>query len=278
MPTQIERIAKIEEFKSHHSRLFWSAVTGAIVWMGYLTVVSNGYKGDIQAIKQKLADGGLGQIVSALQHPSSPQQLAANLGLVSAQVKVARAEGKAPDPVKVGKLTSAVEATAISNPNLPEVWQAVSQLANARASLVSAVLSLPAELPPCDLDKDLPVSVKQPGNTYSVEYRFQRCTLSLDRLPRTLGRIRVRPDGTLLTNINPDASPIDAIPTIVLTDGALVYRGEAKPPYAIRLVLHNCRLLFDVNSVPDSWGQNMLLAALKSAETGLIQTGALPLG
>jgi hypothetical protein len=43
----------------------------------------------------------LGSMVQGIQSPSSTQQLAANLSLVSSQIRVARVSGKKPDPEKL---------------------------------------------------------------------------------------------------------------------------------------------------------------------------------
>ncbi|HEY3706826.1 MAG TPA: hypothetical protein VGL22_17315 [Terracidiphilus sp.] len=135
-----QRLATLEQDKKWH----WTALTVAALavggWCGWLTTQfmwvnkdMSSIKEDIGKIKQKVADGGLGTIVSSLEHPASPQQLAANLSLVTSQIKVDRAEGKAPDPQKIVRLSSAVKEVAVANPDVTEAWQAAAQLITYRS-------------------------------------------------------------------------------------------------------------------------------------------------
>lgn len=108
--TSEEDMAKTDDIQKSVARLektFWAVLLVLLGWLGTLSTMIYGLHGDLQAIKQKIADGGNGAIVSALQHPTSPQQLAANLGLVSSQVRVARIAGTKPDPKKVMSLSEA---------------------------------------------------------------------------------------------------------------------------------------------------------------------------
>lgn len=92
MAAQPERIAALEKFETSHTKVFWLVVSAATIWLVGLSVMLSTMRGDIQAIKQKMADGGLGNIVSSLEHPKSSQQLAANLSLISSKVRVEREE------------------------------------------------------------------------------------------------------------------------------------------------------------------------------------------
>lgn len=126
-----------------------------LCWIAWLSVTLFSIKGDMQAIKQKIKDGGLGDIVSKLENSPSQADLVHNLAIISAEVSVNRLKGDKDDPEKVAKLSSAVRKVAIANPTLPEVWQTAFQLVSYR----SQVLQFPVrnELPNC-LDSPTPLA------------------------------------------------------------------------------------------------------------------------
>src|ERR1035441_6780642 len=133
MTSQPERIAALEQDKKWHWIALVAVATLLMGWCGWLSVTLFGMKGDIQAIKQKIADGGNGAIVTALHNPSSLQQLAANLGMVSSQVRVARVEERPPNLERLSKLSGAVKDAAVAYPDIPEVWQAEAELISYRS-------------------------------------------------------------------------------------------------------------------------------------------------
>ena len=78
MPTQIERIASLETHRLWH----WAALAAAAAWLSWISITLISIKTDMQAVKQKIHDGGLGDIVSKLENPSSPADLTRNLAIV----------------------------------------------------------------------------------------------------------------------------------------------------------------------------------------------------
>ena len=141
MASQPERIAKLEEGKKLHWRALGIAALAAAAWSTWLTTQlaqANSnlalMAGDVRAIKQKIADGGVGPLVSALQNPKSPEQLAASLAVVSSQIRVAQVDGRHPDEEKLLRLSAAVKTAATRSPNMAEAWQAAYQIVNFRSS------------------------------------------------------------------------------------------------------------------------------------------------
>ena len=156
MATQLERIAALETDKKWH----WIALVAiAVLGLGWLSWVSMSLisaGNDLRSIKQKVADG-LGPITSAIQNPSSPQQLAANLSFVASTIRVKRAEGKQPDQGRINSLSSAVQLVAKENPQVPEVWQAAFQLVSFRSESLKS--SLPSKLVDCTTDPGVLIEI-----------------------------------------------------------------------------------------------------------------------
>jgi hypothetical protein len=282
--------------KQHHgleSRTLRIEVTLGIVgvpllaWVGWVSLTLFSLKGDTQAIKQKLADGGIGSIVSTLQNPNSPQQLVrAKLGLVSSQVQVARIEGKKPEVEKLAQLSSAVRAAAIRNPEIPEVWQAASELVSYRSQ--SQAEPLPKDLPNC-LNTIVPGAnwdeirgpngiVKVPGFSetpstipWMSHVTLGHCELNLD----DDGHFDETPVGQFFSEVR-KRHPNVALLSLILDDARIVYSGGKLLPVT-ELQFTNC--VFDFRSpylIPPKKGQaltdQLLIADLTAGSVKLPPT------
>jgi hypothetical protein len=183
MATQPERIASLEQDKKWHWIVLSALAVGFAAWLGFVTVSIVGMKGDLQAVKQKINDGGLGDIVSKIQNPSSPEQLSTTLELVTSLLDVQRLQGHKPDPVKLARLSSAVKNVATKDPNLPSVWQAATQLVNYRSVAVGGPAR--TDLPNC---LDINRALLEIQNTPEVQFEHavevtdavRDCHLDLD--------------------------------------------------------------------------------------------------
>jgi hypothetical protein len=182
-----ERTASLEA----HRTWYWKALSCLAVlgfgWLTWASLAIISIKGDMQAIKQKIKDGGLGDIVSELKEPKSNQQLQANLSTVTAQIQTARINGEHPDEKKVEALSGALSQVVRHNPDLPEVWRAASELISYRS------LNVPLDqrtgvsdvnLPNCTDSAPNPMRVTEvgPGGTIkkiSSPY-YENCKLTLD--------------------------------------------------------------------------------------------------
>jgi hypothetical protein len=161
-----DSMAKADEIEKHLTRSEHVAefvIILLLAWLGAGTKMLFDMHGDIQAIKQKLDDRGLGSIVSSLEHPKSQQQLAANLSLVASEVRVARQDGKKPNNEKLARLSSAVKEVVATNPELPETWQAAFQLVSYRSQSLKE--SNQASLRSC---LDSPIALAQYRNTIAA--------------------------------------------------------------------------------------------------------------
>jgi hypothetical protein len=135
MATQPERIASLEAGRKGQWIALVAVATVGVGWMGWISIMLFGMKGDMQAVKQKLKDGGTGDIVSELRQPKSPDQLRASLSTVVAQVQTAKAEGKKPDEKKIAALSGAVAEVIKRDSTTPEAWQAAGELISYRSEL-----------------------------------------------------------------------------------------------------------------------------------------------
>jgi len=179
MASQPERIASLETHRIWH----WAALGTVAAWLAWASLSLISVSSDVRAIKQKLADGGIGPIVSAIQNPSSPQQLAANLSLLSSEIRVQRSEGRAPDQKKLDSIAPAIRFAATRNPQVPEVWQAAFQLVSFRSEVLKN--TFPSSLPNCATDagalnqiENTPETATGSGGHYWAT--LHDCVLNLD--------------------------------------------------------------------------------------------------
>src|SRR6185437_4826639 len=63
---------------------------------------------DIGKIKQEVADGGAHAIVSELQRASTPDQIAANMTLLSGKIQLAKAKSESPNQKQIQILTPSI--------------------------------------------------------------------------------------------------------------------------------------------------------------------------
>jgi hypothetical protein len=133
MAPQPERIASLETAAAIAKWVLGIFIPLVIGWGAYITM-------NVIAMKQQLADGGNTKLVTELKAPKSPDQLRANLSMVSAQIQTAKANGTKPDAKKVQALSTALSQVVQRDPELPEAWQTAFQLVSYRFQL--------AQIPP----------------------------------------------------------------------------------------------------------------------------------
>jgi hypothetical protein len=157
------------------------ASTVLLAWLAWISVALIAAKGDILAMKQRAKDFGLGDAVSSLNSPASPETLRRELGLVSAKAKVAALEGGAGVDVKSKKFTAlskAVAGVTSREPDNLDAWQAASQLIN----LKSAVSSSEDRQSISCFTQHPSVEGNGVGNVLIVEAALHDCVLKLDDL------------------------------------------------------------------------------------------------
>jgi hypothetical protein len=255
-----------------------------LAWLAWLSIMLFSVKGDPQAIKQKIKDGGLGDIVSKLENPSSRQELAANLALVSSQVRLDRAEEKEPDREKMSTLRSAVVKAAAQNPDVPEVWQAASQIVSFR----TANLQVHRSLPLCDTAHALPEerwrAVADGRWVAEVGYFYSHCTLDLATLPpqdkKGTYHFGIIDDGRSGTDRSEHISVLHIEPAEqyaqlpVYVDNGLVVSLNGEIPFGnSTFVFTNCKFELSVQSVPDRPLRELLLAGLSQPDLLLVNIG-----
>jgi hypothetical protein len=139
MATQPERISALET----HRIWQWAAIVGVGGWLIWVSLTLIRVSGDLRAIKQKIKDGGLGDIVAQLREPKSSEQLQANLSTVIAQIQTARVNQTAPDHQKIKTLSGVLGEVVKRNPEVPEAWQAAVQMVDYKFQPLAASTSLP---------------------------------------------------------------------------------------------------------------------------------------
>jgi hypothetical protein len=243
----------------------------AIFWVaGILTPIMFGaaywIESNIVAMKQALADGGIGRLVVSIEKPSSPQQLKANLQLVASQIRVARLGGEKPNLARIKAISRAVEGVASTNPDLPEVWQAASQLISYR----SVVGSSSEQLPDC-LDSQVTggTIVSPPDGTTTVlqPIVLHNCRMvmdfNLEDLKRKKGNIPLYPFFDLPYGRWKNG------PAIIFDNAVIEYRGgpiRVKVPMAFQ----NCTFDFDLQQVPSRNGSLLVRTLLASDEQNVM--------
>jgi hypothetical protein len=206
MPTQPERIASLETTAAIAKGVLGVFIPLVILWGSYITV-------NVIAIKQQMADGGNTKLVTELKTPKSPEQLRANLSTVVAQVQSAQANGIKPNPQKVYALSGAVSEAAQKNPELPQAWQAASELVNFR----SGTQPIPPD--PC-FESEPHFDNERPDGPLMVTIQESNCTGDLgdaDAFSRQIGNYmgeQQKELGSRLTAVN-----------LVFLNAHIIYRG-----------------------------------------------------
>ncbi len=252
MTTQGERITSLEQDKKWHWWVLGGAITAVVPCLIWISFSIMGMKGDLQAIKQKIKDGGLGDIVSQIQNPTSPQQLNAVLNLATSQIEVQQANKIKPDPQKLEKLSAAVRGATLKNPDNPTVWQAGARLVNYRyQSQQEAALG---RLPSCLGGDGKDSALKQLAYTPDVEidkvaFRSNNCLLDLDANPSFFGSEAGR-FFEEANRRNPGNGNI-----ILLSNAVVTYSGGPTIPIN-RIDCVNCIFRLPVSSgIPSKAGQ-----------------------
>lgn len=242
-----------------------------LTWIGVGTAYLFSMHGDIQAIKQYETDHGA-QIVKDIESPTNAAQLARNLSIAAAQIQLARAENRSPNPSKLKPLENAVLKQSTEHPELPQTWQAAAELASYRTSNIVR----PAPLPDCNVDQgvriiypeDIPGIQLPPDYANVSGYLFRNCTLHLDHLPEghlIVGHIKSNSSGPELPPGTPFA--IGHLAFLVNCDIVLTDAGVAESDI-VRFFGANCRFDYQVETIPTPPTQRLLIASLDNPTPG----------
>jgi hypothetical protein len=230
-------VATLKEKVENHIKFFWVVVGFGFVWLGAISLF-------LWNIHGQLANVGNANLVRELESPKSQEQLQANLGMVSAEIQTATANGKKPDEKKIATLSTALSKVVKRDPDLPEAWQAAARLVSYESSVKDEKLH---GLPLCDID-NVKVSYRPTmingQEIVFVGYFFSNCTLELERLPARSGIVR---------------------PTY-LDNGIVVYHSGPLAQGNIAFRFTNCRFEFDVRGVPSKPIQDMLISGLQQPD------------
>jgi len=242
-----------------------AAVLFSLAALGWCWHIGN----RVTAIAQHLADGGVTNLVAHLESPKSTEQLQAGLSTVIAQVQTARAEGVRPNEKKVASLTQAVSHVVQSDPNLPEAWNAATELISYRSQLLR---SGPEPLAPCNLH-DIKPEVKTEGSPNAVGglsirpgFYLSNCSLKLEDVPDlTMSAEEVPNSLVKFTGKGKVAIPL------YLTDGEITYYGGPLRYSAFFFI--NCTFRLQANGIPDDSAQKLLIAVLNTPDLRYVNDG-----
>jgi hypothetical protein len=218
----------------------------------------------------------LGATLRGIESPSSRPELDANLALLTGQIRVDQVNGKKPKPENIEKISAAVQAASIRNPDDPEVWRAAMQLVGYKFNSSSGSPSI--ILPDCldnaekhngDLlfDKQGNTIDTLPSGTFKepifVRYNVHNCNLSLDYS----GDFYATWVGQNLQEIRREHPSVRAI-LLTATGAHVSYSGGPLLPFS-RIDFMNCT--FDIKSSenpPNKNGRSITTQLLAASPTG----------
>jgi len=257
-----ERIASLETHRTWHWTVLVAVATIGCTWLSWTSITLFSIKADLQAIKQKMKDGGLGEIVAELKSPSSSEQLKANLLTVTAQMQMARVNGEKPDKKKVQALSNAISGVVQKEPQVAEAWRAAAELITFRSSQEQRsdlkICGDPGTGSAFMEAKEAWLAEPDPKPPVFVGMEFHDCRIDLDNPVRTDGR-----------NIFADITHFNHVDSRVLFRNAVItYRGGVIP---IRyLAFKNCVYDFYLNAPPPSPGAAMTRTLLAAADASTL--------
>ena len=276
MATQPERIAALEDFRKSHSTTFYWVLGGLAAWLATITIWLFTMKGDVQAIKQRVADGGTATIVSELKSDTHLESTVGKLNIIQGNIQLAAARHSPPDQEKLKQIVSAVVDSAKRFPLSAAPWQTVATLASYRtADLIKNALVRPA----CDINQvphtidpsEVPSNAMHFGNSIGIGFVFKNCTLRMDHLPP--GHL-VTTTTTAAVNIGDHIIPAGTKITgsyfayLIDCDVVLGNSGIADSPI-VAFWLIDCRQQYYFEGVPPPQTQRFLLASVNADNPGM---------
>jgi hypothetical protein len=136
MASQPERVAVLEEkvrglegLKPPGWKIFSTVVGAAVLWLSFISIQLYLIAQRVSHMEGKIGDP-LAATVKGLESPVSDATLAADLQLLSAQIRVDEVRKAQAKPENVQMLASALTEVTKKHPELPETWQAAAQLVN----------------------------------------------------------------------------------------------------------------------------------------------------
>lgn len=197
------------------------STAGLLVGMGALGwSVHIGNK--VTAIEQQLVDGGNTKLVSELKLPKSPQQLQANLTMVTAQIRTARANGTKPNAQKVAALSDALSAVVQKDPNLPEAWQAATELVTYRSTQPATIQKACFGKSMSSVLNNSVNGIKLPDSLSDIDCSIDLGDIESFKSNPDIKDLKLNLDGTL-------SSPLG----IELTHAHVIYHGGPIIPFTI---------------------------------------------
>jgi hypothetical protein len=265
MPTLAERVVAIETALS-----FWKMVIGG--FSGAALLAGLGALSWCYHLGTKVAvieSGGDTKLVTELKTPKSHEQLRANLSMVTPQVETARANGIKPNTKKAKALSDALSLVIKRDPDIPQVWQAASELISYRYSFSEGV-----ELPP-EIARMFGSPVPNSGNCFEQQRKllipppaagppllniltWNDCTLRLDDIEGYENSLAVQ------LSKQHNASPVPI--RLALVRVKIVYHGGPIIPI-VGMQTFGCEFEFEVPTVPPVRARQLLEAILAEDST-----------
>lgn len=174
------------EFRSTSTHINWIRVVGGVVITAAAAAAVH-FNTQLDTLGQRIAtlEGKGGSYTSterAIATAKSPEEVAANLDLLQAQIQKRAVSGDPLSSVELAQVGVTVSSTAQKYPDLPSVWSASSRLVNLRFDQ-----TVPSNLPNCwdtykghSEDGTPPPNRPAPNWPAIDEQRFGNCELTLD--------------------------------------------------------------------------------------------------
>lgn len=213
-------------------------ITGSI-WVGF----------SIIAIKQKLADGGVGQLVAALvSKPGSDEaEVQKSLSVASTLLERSKAASKTTSKRELAKIGDSLVSVQKAYPQLPQVWETSAQFIDYKSE---AFLAKPVAMLRSEIEADrCTQSFGGQGASYN------HCEISLEELAGKVYR----------NQVNGQVSPF------IFSDSIIHYSGGNLPDGP--MIFTHCLFVFEVKIVPPKRGMNVIEALVQTESDNPLRIG-----
>jgi hypothetical protein len=210
-------------------------------------------------IQEKLADGGLGQIVaSLLSKPLGDQRQAEKSLTVAATILKSVKTGAAPaeqDDIKT--IAKGISNAQMNFPTAPQVWDASAAFISYRSRTTESAKAL---IERAADKKNCSYSWGKPSPSEEV---FKNCEVSLEEVANNFKDVKI---GTI-----PSLPPKTSLMPRVFYDSVIHYHGGELPDGP--MYFYNCVFLFDVQDVPANRGTQTLEALTNLGNLSAVHIG-----
>jgi|GEM_PF-3897290 len=235
------------------------AATGAIGLAGWCLYDLHQLDVKVGKIQEKLADGGLGQIVaSLLSKPLGDQRQAEKSLTVAATILKSVKTGAAPaeqDDIKT--IAKGISNAQKNFPTAPQVWDASAAFISYRSRTTESAKVL---IERAADKKNCSYSWGKPSPSAEV---FKNCEVSLEEVANNVKDVKI---GTI-PSLPPKTSPMPR----VFYDSVIHYHGGELPDGP--MYFYNCVFLFDVQDVPANRGTQTLEALTNLGNLSAVHIG-----